>query len=43
MKARLSSFLSLADELGSPARVTMCLPNAVMLCPERADGECPMF
>jgi hypothetical protein len=39
----LSSFLSLTDELGSPAMTTMCFPKAVMLCPDRAEGECPMF
>ena len=40
---RLNSLGSRGAELGSPARTTICLPYAVMLCPDRGDGAGPMF
>ena len=39
----LNSLGSRAAELGSPARTTICLPKAVMLWPDRGDGDGPMF
>lgn len=39
----LSSVASLGAELGSPAMTIICLPNAVMLCPDLGDGAGPIF
>ncbi len=39
----LNSPGSRGAELGSPAKTTICFPNAVMLWPDRADGDGPMF
>lgn len=39
MYARLSSLLSATEDDGSPATAMTCLPKAVMLCPDRGDGE----
>ena len=39
----LNSAGSRGEELGSPARTMICLPNAVMLCPERGEGDGPIF
>lgn len=41
--AMLSSAGSRGAVLGSPASTTICLPKAVMLWPERGEGEGPMF
>src|SRR4051794_17065418 len=41
--AMLSSAGSLGAELGSPAITMICLPKAVILCPDRGDGAGPMF
>jgi hypothetical protein len=39
----LNSVGSRGAELGSPARTMICLPCAVMLCPDRGEGEGPIF
>lgn len=41
--AEVRSWGSTGAVEGSPARTMICFPKAVMLCPDRGDGEGPIF